>query len=383
MKKIFFIILCLFSFIILIGCDNTLNSNNKNNNDEYTLNKDNLTLTDELNNIFKEAYIKSITIEDEEINLNSISILDYYGKIKDSYLVSIIGGNINKYPNDAYIQTVENMEFRYDMKTRVYIINNQNLYTAKEAYEAKLINFDNLCLIFGLHTSKLDTFNTEKYNIAKKGFEKNLDEELLEEEAYELFELARYYGEYNGHIALSYNFLGGESCVIFEEKVSNLTFSYGYQTNRIRFINEDEVYFLEDALENNIINKDQLYELFKLHTRGELLNDELVETLIAPAYALYIKYQDYCITEPEYVFFYITNYFGKYGDSYIFSLNGPWISHTNIPATPEEKEIMEYGFSSMAYVLNNENFYTLDQALRLEIITEEIKEKIVTMYYSI
>jgi len=39
---------------------------------------------------------------------------------------------------------------------------------------------------------------------------------------------------------------------------------------------------------------------------------------------------------------------------------------------------MKYGFSAVAYVLNDGKIYTLEQAVNYDIITEEVKNEILT-----
>ena len=58
------------------------------------------------------------------------------------------------------------------------IIYNDKLYTAKEAYEQNIIDLNALCVVFGIHTSGLETFNEKDYN-AVKGYINNKFKEVF------------------------------------------------------------------------------------------------------------------------------------------------------------------------------------------------------------
>lgn len=338
----------------------------------------NLDALDELSDMFKTAYANSFK-EDFEIDLNNIEIMDYFGMIGDAHIVSINSSYLSKgYPDDAYYQSVEGMVFRYDTTYKVYVIHNEKLYSAKSAYENNIIDYNALCKIFGLHTPKTDTFNEtidDKLESSMK---------LNEPEYAELYELSKYYGEYNGYYAVSYRFLGMQIAVSFDEQYNNLNFSYGYQTGRIRLMNETEMYTLDEALKKGIITDEDLYELFNVHTKSEGVNKELVDYLLTPAYELCLKYKDDFAQEFTFDDFSLARYYGEYGGSYIFSLEfwNPF-NYKNTTATEDEIEIMKYYFGSMAYVLNNGKLYTLDQALEADLVTKEIKKEITDKYYGL
>ena len=338
----------------------------------------NLDALDELSDMFKTAYANSFK-EDFEIDLNNIEIMDYFGMIGDAHIVSINSSYLSKgYPDDAYYQSVEGMVFRYDTTYKVYVIHNEKLYSAKSAYENNIIDYNALCKIFGLHTSKTDTFNEtidDKLESSMK---------LNEPEYAELYELSKYYGEYNGYYAVSYRFLGMQIAVSFDEQYNNLNFSYGYQTGRIRLMNETEMYTLDEALKKGIITDEDLYELFNVHTKSEGVNKELVDYLLTPAYELCLKYKDDFAQEFTFDDFSLARYYGEYGGSYIFSLEflNPF-NYKNTTASEDEIEIMKYYFGSMAYVLNNGKLYTLDQALEADLVTKEIKKEITDKYYGL
>ena len=335
-----------------------------------------LDISKELADKFKSAYANSISEYVDVVDLNNIEILDCYGKIGNAYIVSMTDSYPKAYPNGAYIEYVENMEFRYDIRNNVYIVYKNALYTAKEAYEKSIITFDNLCTIFGLHTAKLDTFNKEDYD------KLNACIELIYQEEAELYQLARYYGEYNGYSVVSYNYLGMQYDVVAYNYINKLEFSYGYQSNYIRFMNKTEMYSINQALSKGIITNQDVYDIFEIHTKSQQVDDDLVETLLTPAYELCLKYKDDFYEELKYEKFYLTKYYGKYGNSYIYSLCAPWIKSSSTAPTTEEMDIMDYGFAKIAYVLNDGKIYTLNQAKEEGMITEEIVQEIEDKYYN-
>ena len=331
----------------------------------------------ELYTKFKTAYANSFT-EDFEIDLNNIHILNYHGMINDAHVVSINSSYWGKhgYPNGAYIEHVERMSFRYDISYKVYIVYNDVLYTAKSAYENNIIDFDGLCKVFGLHTSNIPTFHKEAHDTLKSCME------LKYQEKADLYELGKYYGEYNGYYAVSYNYFGMQLAVTANDYIKNLNFGYGYQSNHIRFMNGTEMYTIHEAFDQGIINDEDLYELFEIHSKSEEVDAELITQLLTPAYELCLKYKDDFDQDIDFKYFYLTKYYGKYGNSYIYSLESLyWIRSNSTSASPEEIEIMEYGFNDVAYVLNDGKLYTLDQAVNSGIITNELKEEIRRKYY--
>ena len=329
----------------------------------------------DLSEMFKTAYANSFP-KDMEIDRDNIEVVEYYGMIGDSHIMSMDSCYLDDaYPNDAYIESVEDMEFRYDLSYKVYVVHEDTLFTAKAAYEKKIIDFNSLCKLFGLHTAKLDTFDAKAYQVVKATMKSQLENA-------DSYELDRYYGEYNGFHAVSLNFLGSQAAICFEENVGHLRFQYGYESNRIRFISDSKIYTLNEAFDQGIITGEDLYNLFALHTKSESIDEALVNQLLTPAYELCLKYPDAFDREVVFDRFHLTKYYGQYGDSHIFGLfTSCWIKSDFAAATPEETEVMKYGFSDIAYVLHDGKLYTLDQALEQGIITEEIKAEIMQKYY--
>lgn len=328
----------------------------------------------DLSEMFKTAYANSFP-KDMEIDLNNIEVVEYYGMIGDAHIVSMDSCYLDDaYPNDAYIESIEDMEFRYDRSYKVYIVYKEALFTAKAAYENKIIDFNSLCKLFGLHTAKSGTFDAEAYQVVKATLKSQLENA-------DSYELDRYYGEYNGFYAISLNFLGGQAAVCFEENVGQLHFEYGYESNRIRFMNGTESYTLDEAFENGIITQEDLYDLFEIHTKSQEINQALVTQLLTPAYELCLKYKHDFNREVVFERFYLSKYYGQYGDNQIYTLRSSCYLSGSTSATAEEREVIGIGFGSMAYVLNGGKLYTLGQALEQGIITEEIKAEITQKYY--
>jgi len=69
-------------------------------------------------------------------------------------------------------------------------------------------------------------------------------------------------------LTVSYSYLGGQIAVEFSEKISNLKFTYGYESNRIQFIKGAKSYTLGEAFDYGIINNDDLHALYKMHTNN-------------------------------------------------------------------------------------------------------------------
>ncbi|MBQ3253571.1 MAG: hypothetical protein IJA65_03355 [Acholeplasmatales bacterium] len=365
MKRLL-VLFCLFvSVFLCFACDNKEDSNNNK-----------LNISKDLSNSFKSAYALSISDYVEDVDLKKITIVDYFGTISDTHIVSMKSSYLDKYPNGVYIETIEKMEFRYDIGNRIYLIYEDVLYTPKEAYENNIIDFNNLCKIFGLHTSKLDTFNESAYNkleVCIKANEKEPD----------LFELIKYYGEYNGYIAVSYSYSGVQFALAFDEQINNLKFEYGYESSRISFMNASEMLTISEALDQNIITNDNVNDLFEKHTGSEDVNENLIKQLLNPAYELCLKYKEDFKEDFTLDDFSLTKYYGKYGNSYIYSLDcNSWIDITNTSATPDEIDLMKYGFSHMAYVLNKGKLYTLDNAIKIGIVKKSLNDEIIAKYYS-
>ena len=147
-------------------------------------------------------------------------------------------------------------------------------------------------------------------------------------------------------------------------------------------MNKTEMYSINQALSYGIITNQDVYDIFEIHTKSQQVDDDLVETLLTPAYELCLKYKDDFYEELKYEKFYLTKYYGKYGNSYIYSLSAPWIKSSSTAPTAEEMDIMNHGFTKIAYVLNDGKIYTLNQAKEKGIITEEIVQEIEDKYYN-
>ena len=328
----------------------------------------------DLPEMFITAYANAFP-QEMQIDRNNIQVTEYYGMIGDAHIVSMDSSYLDEaYPNGVYIESVEGMQFRYDRSYKVYIIYNETLFSAKAAYENKIIDFNSLCKIFGLHTAKLSTFNAEAYRAIKATLESQCNDA-------DRYELGRYYGEFNGFYAISLNFLGGQAAVCFEENVNHLYFEYGYQSNRIRFMNGMESYTLNAAFERGIITQADLYNLFEIRTKSQTIDEALVTQLLTPAYELCLKYKDDFNREVVFERFYLSKYYGQYGDCHIYALRSSCYLSGHTSATAEEREVIGIGFSDIAYVLNDGKLYTLEQALDQGIITQEIYDEILDKYY--
>jgi len=327
-----------------------------------------------ISDMLKSAYADSIKYAFDSVDLDEVRVVDYHGKFGNVYLAKVVSSYL-KYPNNVYSEFVSSMRFSYNSANCVYIFCNNTLYTAKQAYEENLIDFNMLCKLYGMNMFGFDTFSEENYNKIKAYF-------VSKNESIDSYNLEKYYGEYNGYSAVTYYPLDGmPAAVTVYDDICNLQFAYGTISQRIYFFNATNEYSMGDALENGVITKEDLYDIFELHTGSEEVNEELINMMITPAYELCMKYKDDFAKVPEFSSFHLTEYYGKYGDSYIFGLNSDYFGNL-VSATEEEKELMRYGNFSGEYVLNNGKLYTLEQALEAGIITEEIKQDVMIKYYS-
>jgi len=330
-------------------------------------------LTEEMAQIFKDAYFEPIA-QVPTVDYNGIEIINYFGTIREVHLVSYRTPYYDTYPNGAYIDIVENMEFRYDRTQKVYLIYNEKLYTAKEAYEMNIINFNELCKVFGIHTSGLATFNADIYYKLDRQMKA-----LYEVESY-LYLLTKYYGEYGDYTAVSYHYRGGQAAATAQDCVNNLLFSYGYSSDYIRFMNEEKTYSIQTALTNNIITKENLYDIFEIHTASDNVDENLVRQLLTPAYEMSLKYKEYFYETFTFDSFYLSKYYGKYGDNYVFALSAPWIK-SNAPIPEEDMDMMAHGFADIAYVLRDGKIYSLYSGILLGIFDKSYEVEILAKYY--
>ena len=336
----------------------------------------NMNTIAELSDMIKTAYVNSFE-EKFEADFDKIYIRNYYGMIGDAHIVSIYSDYIPErsgkgFPDGAYIQRVERMEFRYDKKSPVYIIHNEKLYSAKSAYENKIIDFNGLCKLFGLHTSKDHTFSEKIYSELKSSMK------LAEPEWAEYYELKRYYGEYNGYHAVSYNFLGMQVDAAFDEQINNLNFSYAYRTCRIRLMNDTEMYTLGEAKEKGILTDEDIFELFAAHGGGRL-NEELVNELLTPVYEFTLKYsngpEDINGGEITFDSFWIKCYYGEYHGCHVFRMDSEIFMFDLTDASEDEAAIVKHGgFWAQAYILHEGKLYTLDQALEKRLVGQKVKD---------
>lgn len=408
MKKVLVLILIIFSIVCIVGCsgnddkgndknpdlgtpdsgiiddneqeDNknpdscTPDSGNPDNNEEEDIEVDSQLkseeLTEDLKNTFVSAYVKSLTHEIETVDENNIFIDKYYGTIGKAHIVSMHDNYSDVYPNDAYIEKIKNLEFGFIYTTNTYVIFNGVLYTPKQAFEEKIINLSDLCLLFGLHTAGLDTFTINDYNNIMSHFGSGSNS------------ISVYYGKYNGYCAVTLSYSGMQAAVIFEENYHGLTFSYGYQSSRIRLINKGAKYTLDTALENNVISKENLYDLFEMYSKSAEINDQIIEKILTAAYNLCLKYKDNFWGELKFEDLGLTKYYGKHGASHIFDMESSnLITFPEAELTSSEKVILQWGFNTGPYVLNNNVLYTIYGALDKGIITEELCDQLSIKYF--
>ena len=351
MKKLitcFSLVLCV---ILLVSCApiealyyGIFVNNQKYNND--------VEVTAEKETAFLNAYHKAAIEADKSFDINQIKILNYYGTMGKAHVVQF-----NKAcPGQDQHSRIENMDFR-GYSNPVYLIFEDTLYTIESAYEQKIINFDNLCRLFGINFSGKDTFNKEKYEKLQQQFKRNNPDD------YDMYEIIGYYGEYNGYSVLTYNYLGEQCCVTYTEICYGLSFEHGYRSNFFRIMNGENLYSIEEAFENGILTLENLLDIFEIHTHSAELSESLFNQTLS-----YIENmcENYPIEEAFTYGYSLHKYYGQYGDVHIF--------YIDIIFRAENYDMLEWLIGPR--VFDGEKFYTLDEALELGLITEEIKSQI-------
>lgn len=332
MKKIIILIILMFSCLSLFACDET------------ELNKEDLNITDELTLLFKSAYANSIKDSIDNANLDEINILEFYGKINDAYVVSmdndITYNNKSRIiPYDIYDEDVENMRFSYyGYRKPIYLIKDGNLYTIKQSYENNIINFNEVCLLFGIQTSGLETFSEKDHNILKESMT------LWNSKLGDNYKLRTYYGEYGDYIVVDYNTL-----IVFgvasSKTISNFMFTYGYSDMAIRVINKSEVLSLSDAYNRAIINEEELYEIFTSYSRSAKIDKKLVDMLLSIVYDFLNGIKDDLQTVPDINKIYLERYYGNHFGYEMFSFETDYKLKTNSENPLIDKFVsLKYGF---------------------------------------
>jgi hypothetical protein len=320
-------------------------NNQKYNND--------VELTAELEMTFLNAYHKAALEEEKSFDLNQVKILEYYGTIGKAHVVQF-----NKVcPGQIQYSKIEGMEF-YRYSNPVYLIHRGSLFTIEEAYKQKIINFDNLCRLFGINCSGKDTFNEEKYEKLQQQFKRNNPDD------YDMYELLGYYGEYNGHSVVRYNYMGMKYAVTAWEYCHNLKFTHGHSSHvYIVMDGENNMFSLNKAYENGILTLENVIDLFEKHTSSADLSESLFNQTLS-----YIENmcENYPIEEKFTYGYSIDKYYGQYGDVHIFYLD--------IIFRAENYDMLEWLLGPR--VFDGEKFYKLDEAVELGLITEEIKSQI-------
>lgn len=374
MKKIYNIILMFILMISLNGC-----KSNK------SLDYSNLEVTLEMESMFKEAFSNSIDpYIEENISLDNIKLLDYYGKIGKAYVVSMDSEYskepYNVVPHNIHQETIEKMRFAYDKyNNKVYIVYENELYTPSLAYDGDIINLDNLCNIFALHTSGKNDFTKKDYNMIFN---------VLESKGYYLpeFTLKQYYGHYNDYTIVSF----------YEEElplppiglvskakdyIYNFYFEYNDYSEQIRFINKEEIKSFWDMKYYYKIPVSNVIDVFEIHTNSEDIDEELVETLLYPFFRYCLNHNSCFTYDIEYDDMYLKHYYGEYNGSYIYSFYTSRNLKTYKIEELENKDeiiaVQEF-LDSLIHVLNNGTLYTLTEAVDNGIISKDIEQEVLS-----
>ena len=351
MKKLitcFSLVLCV---ILLVSCApiealyyGIFVNNQKYNND--------VEVTAELEMTFLDAFLQSALEKEKTFDISQIKILNYYGTMGKAHVVQF-----NKAcPGQDQHSRIENMDFR-GYSNPVYLIFEDTLYTIKSAYEEKIINFDNLCRLFGINFSGKDTFNKEKYEKLQNQFK------LEKPKDYDMYELGGYYGEYNGYSVVTYDYRGMKDNVTIMEPCNGLVFRHGDSSNVFRIMNGEKMLSINMAVEEGILTLENVIDLFEFHTHSAELSESLLNQMLS-----YIENmcENYPIEEAFTYGYSLHKYYGQYGDVHIF--------YIDIIFRAENYDMLEWLIGPR--VFDGEKFYTLDVAVELGLITEEIKSQI-------
>lgn len=310
-------------------------------------------LTEKLEDTFKDAFLNAALEEKESYDIEQLKILDYYGTIGSAHVVGFNRGC----PGKGYYSTIDGMEFRSNSQS-VYLIHRGSLFTIEEAYEQKIINFDNLCRLFGINCSGKDTFNEEKYNKLYEQFKSENPED------YDQYELLGYYGEYNGYSVVRYNLTGAKLGILAAESCRHLEFSHGDISNIYRVMDgENNMFSLNQAYENGILTLENVIDLFEKHTSSADLSESLLNDVLS---CIENVCENYPIEEKFTYGYSIDKYYGQYGDAHIFDLD--------IIFRAENYDMLSWW--NGPYVFDGETIHTMDEALELGLITEEVHSKI-------
>ena len=325
------------------------------NNQEYN---NNVELSPELESTFLDAFLQSALEKEKTFDISQIKILNYYGTIGKAHIVQFN----RACPTQSSGARIEKMDFR---GRNVYIVHKNTLYSIKNAYEQKIINFDNLCRLFGINFSGKDTFNKEKYEKLQQQFKRDNPDD------YDMYEIIGYYGEYNGYSVLTYNYLGGQYCVSCTESCYGLSFEHGYRSNLFRIMNGENLYSIKEAFENGILTLENLLDIFQIHTHSAELSESLFNQTMS---CLKKVCDEHPIQDNVYYNYWIEKYYGQYDDVHIFNLyvHTCYINEENITVGDTKFLLYMQGF----YAFDGDKFYTLDEAVELGLITEEIKSQI-------
>lgn len=351
MKKLITCLTVMLCVILLVSCAQVeaLYYGIFVNNQEYN---NNVELSSELESAFLDAFLQSALEKEKTFDISQIKILNYYGTIGKAHIVQF-----NKAcPGQDQHSRIENMDFR-GYSNPVYLIFEDTLYTIKSAYEQKIINFDNLCRLFGINFSGKDTFNKEKYEKLQQQFKRDNPDE------YDLYYLLGYYGEYNGYSVVTYNYMGVKLGVTFTEICYGLAFEHGYRSNLFRIMNGENLYSIKEAFENGILTLENLLDIFEIHTHSAELSESLFNQTMS---CIENMCENYPIEEAFTYGYNLHKYYGQYGDVHIF--------YIDIIFRAENYDMLAW--LQGPRVFDGEKFYTLDEAVELGLITEEIKSQI-------
>ena len=317
------------------------------NNQRYN---NDVELTAELEMTFLNAFLQSALEKEKTFDISQIKILNYYGTIGKAHIVQFN----RACPTQSSSARIENMDFR---GRNVYIVHKNTLYSIENAYEQKIINFDNLCRLFGINFSGKDTFNKKEYEKLQKQFERDNPDE------YDLYYLLGYYGEYNGYSVVTYDYRGMKDNVTCMEPCNGLVFKHGDFSNVFRIMNGEKMLSINMAVEEGILTLENVIDLFEFHTHSAELSESLFNQTLS-----YIENmcENYPIEEAFTYGYSLHKYYGQYGDVHIF--------YIDIIFRAENYDMLEWLIGPR--VFDGEKFYTLDEALELGLITEEIKSQI-------
>lgn len=339
-------------------------------------------LTEEMGNEIIYAASKKYNVNSE-----LIKIYHFFGAFDDKYIV-ILNTPFNEYLTN-YEESIEKYSFNY---LRYYYVTNpltvyynDDFYSLQEAYDQKLLTIKNIQKIKEHFDEYFEKITEEFFKITDELKEQGLTEEIYIKlkEAIPYNSVVKYLGEYNGAYVSYY--LGYE--VVPDIDYVEFLDYYVYNKNRfegIRVVYNSKEYNQQEAYDLGILNNDDVETIFTKYygySSSDIyidnrLTHQTLRNIVKKYYDKIIvtKYPDISWDIKYFVPFDSENP-NIYGDAIYLEVHIP-----QQEVTETEEKIGAYTFNffnSVEYIVyHNAEFYNLQEAYDLEIISKKNIEQI-------